>query len=374
MQFLSTSTVSVPPEYPSAALVEGSDGNFYGTTAYGGESGKGTVFQVTTNGALAILASFNGPNGSHPTAALVEGSDGNFYGTTAYGGTNGNNGTVFQITPEGALTTLVSFNGTNGRHSAGGLVEGTDGNVYGTTIRGGADDLGTVFQITPAGTLATLVSFNGANGGLPFAGLMQGTNGNFYGTTSLGSSGNGTVFTMNPAGVLTMVEGVSAPALYPAAGLVQAKDGNFYGTTAYGGNDSLNAGSGFGTVFKMTPSGALTTLLSFNGFNGSYCASGLVQASDGNFYGTTAGGGGSSSLTGGGTVFKMTPTGTLTTIVSFNGANGCSPQAPLIQGTDGNFYGTTTYGGPNGGGTVFQVTTNGVLTTLAAFGSLTNSP
>jgi uncharacterized repeat protein (TIGR03803 family) len=223
--------------------------------------------------------------------------------------------------------------------------------------------------MTSGGALTTLASFNGANGSLPFAGLVQGTNGNFYGTTSLGgSSGHGAVFRMSPAGVLTMVMDVynSAYALYPAAGVVQGQDGNFYGTTAYGGNNSLNAGSGFGTVFKMTPAGGLNTLVSFNGANGSYCGSGLVQGSDGNFYGTTAGGGAGGSL-GGGTVFKMTPAGALTTLVSFNGANGNSPQAPLIQGSDGNFYGTTTYGGPGGAGTVFQVTPAGVLTTLVSF-------
>ena len=369
MQFLSTSTVSVPPEYPSAALVEGGDGNFYGTTAYGGASGKGTVFVVTPGGALTTLISFNGTNGSDPVAALVQGSDGNFYGTTAYGGTNGNNGTVFQMTPAGTLRTLVSFNGTNGGHPLAGLVQANDGNFYGTTLVGGAYNSGTVFKMTSGGALTTLASFNGANGSLPFAGLVQGTNGNFYGTTSLGgSSGHGAVFRMSPAGVLTMVMDVynSAYALYPAAGVVQGQDGNFYGTTAYGGNNSLNAGSGFGTVFKMTPAGGLNTLVSFNGANGSYCGSGLVQGSDGNFYGTTAGGGAGGSL-GGGTVFKMTPAGALTTLVSFNGANGNSPQAPLIQGSDGNFYGTTTYGGPGGAGTVFQVTPAGVLTTLVSF-------
>jgi uncharacterized repeat protein (TIGR03803 family) len=155
-----------------------------------------------------------------------------------------------------------------------------------------------------------------------------------------------------------------------AAGLVLGTNGIFYGTTEYGGNYSLNAGWGFGTVFKMTSAGTLTTLASFGSTNGSYCISGLLQGSDGNFYGTTAGGGAG----GGGTVFKMSQTGLLTTLVSFNGANGNSPQAPLVQGTDGSFYGTTTYGGPGGGGTVFKMTPTGALTTLAAFGSQTNSP
>jgi len=373
IQFLSASSSSLPPEYPSAGVVQGNDGNFYGTTAYGGVSGKGTVFQVTTNEVLTVMLSFNGTNGSHPVAALIQGTDGNFYGTTACGGTNGNNGMVFQMTPGGALTMLASFDGTNGSHPAAGLVQGTDGNLYGTTVRGGAQNLGTVFQMTPAGTLTTLVSFNSGNGGAPLGALVQGTNGNFYGTTSAkGANSNGTVFVTTPAGFLTTILSFSGGnGRLPACGLVQGTNGFLYGTTEYGGNTSLNAGNGFGSVFRMTSGGALTALMAFNGVvNGSYCASGLVQGSDGNFYGTTAGGG----AFGCGTVFKMTPVGALTTLVSFNGANGNSPQAPLIQGSDGNLYGTTTYGGPNGGGTAFQVTTNGVLTTLAAFGRLTNSP
>jgi uncharacterized repeat protein (TIGR03803 family) len=372
MQFLSAASMSVAPEYPSAALVQGSDGNFYSTTAYGGARGQGTIFRVTPDGTLTTLVSFDGTNGSHPVAGLIQSSNGNFYGTTAYGGTNGNNGTVFQMTPAGALTALVSFNGTNGGHPLAGLVQTSDGNFYGTTLVGGAYNSGTVFKMTSSGALMTLVSFVSGGNSLPFAALAEGTNGSFFGTTSVGgASGVGTVFTMSPGGALRTLASVTGEGLFPAAGLVQGQDGNFYGTTEYSGNFTyplyVVAGGG-GTVFKMTPTGALTTLVEFNGANGSYCASGLVQGQDGNFYGTTAGGGGGGSL-GGGTVFRVTPGGVLTTLVSFNGANGNSPQAPLIQGSDGNFYGTTTYGGPHGGGTVFQVTTNGVLTTLVAFGS-----
>jgi uncharacterized repeat protein (TIGR03803 family) len=366
MQFMSTSGSSRPPEYPSA-LVQGSDGNCYGATEYGGTNCDGTLFQVTTNGVLTIMASFNGTNGSHPLAPPVQGSDGNFYGTTTCGGTNGNNGTVFQMTPAGALTTLVSFNGTNGGYPAPGLVQGSNGNFYGTTILGGANNLGTVFQVTPAGALATLVSFNGtANGSSPYAGLVQGTDGYFYGTTAGGgANGGGTVFRMTPAGALTRLVSFSgADGWEPAGGLVQAADGYFYGTTVWGGNLSLNAGWGFGTVFKMSSAGALTTLVAFGGYNGSYCGSGVVQGSDGNFYGTTGGGGAG----GDGTVFKITPAGLLTTLVSFSGADGHRPYAPLVQGSDGNFYGTTSYGGAGRGGTVFKMTPAGVLTTLVAFG------
>jgi len=364
MQFLSTSSFPVPPEYPSAALVQGGDGNFYGTTTYGGTNGLGTAFQVTPAGALTTLVSFNGTNGSYPYAGLVQGSDGNFYGTTCYGGA-GDLGTVFQMTPAGMLTTLVSFSGTNGSYPYAGLVQGSDGNFYGTTLGGGARGIGTIFQMTPAGALTTLVSFNNSDGAAPLAALVQGTNGNFYGTTSQGGNlsvnsgaGYGTVFEMTPAGVLTtrvVFSGSNGGS--PTAVLVQGTNGNFYGTTEYGG------ASGKGTVFKMTPTGVLTTLISFNLANGCKLSAGLVQGSDGNLYGTTDGGGAG----GGGTVFKMNPAGVLSTLISFNGANGNSPQAPLVQGTDGNFCGTTEYGGANGLGTVFQVTTNGTLTTLVSF-------
>jgi len=380
LQFLSTSSRLVSPAYPSAPLVQGSDGNFYGTTPYGGTNNGGTVFQVTPAGALTTLVSFNGTNGSHPVAALVAGRDGNFYGTTENGGTNGNNGTVFQLTPAGVLTTLVSFNGMNGSYAAAALVQGSDGNFYGTTVGGGARGIGTVFQMTPAGVLTTLVSFNDLDGAAPLATLVQGTNGDFYGTSpqaqdaglSVNAGGGyGTVFEMTSSGVLkTLVKFTGSNGGNPAAGLVQGSDGNFYGTTAIGGNISTNGGYGFGTVFKISTNGTLTTLVSFNLANGYNPTAGLVPGSDGNFYGTTDGGG----LGGGGTVFKVSPAGVLTTLVAFNGANGNNPQGGLVQGNDGSFYGTTEYGGAHGLGTVFQVTTNGTLTTLVSFGGQTNAP
>jgi uncharacterized repeat protein (TIGR03803 family) len=181
MQFLTTSTNPpvFPPEYPCAALVQGSNGNFYGSTAFGGIGENGTIFEAATNGAMSVLVSFDGANGSHPWGALTLATDGNFYGTTPYGGTNGNNGTVFQMTPAGALTTLFSFSGSNGSRPFAGLLQASDGNLYGTTVSGGADDRGTIFRITPGGVLTTLVSFNGTNGDGPYAGLMQGANATF---------------------------------------------------------------------------------------------------------------------------------------------------------------------------------------------------
>ena len=300
IQFVSASSRSVPPEYPSSALVQGSGDNFYGTTAYGGARGDGTVFQVTTNGVLTPLVSFEGADGSHPVAALVQGTDGNFYGTTADGGTNGNNGTVFQITPAGALTTLASFNGANGSHPVAGLVRVSDGNFYGTTTLGGSNNLGTVFRVTTNGLLTTLVSFSGSNGNGPFAALVQGSDGNFYGTTAGGGpGGGGTVFKMTPTGGLTTLYSFNETiGANPPGALLEGTNGIFYGTTEYTGILSGGPGLGFGGAFKMTSAGALTALFAFNGANGSYCVGGLLQGADGNFYGTTAGGGPG----GGGTV------------------------------------------------------------------------
>jgi len=368
LQVLSSPGVSGPPAYPSAALIQGSDGNFYGTTGYGGASGFGTVFRMTPDGTVTTLVSFNGANGFHPGAKLVEGAGGSFYGTTAFGGTSGNNGTVFQVTSAGTLTTLVTFDGTNGSHPAAALVLGTNGDFYGTTLRGGAKNLGTVFRMNLEGALTTLVSFNGANGSTPFAALVQGTDNNLYGTCSSGGAGGqyGVVYKLTQAGGLTTLKAFGGSnGENPAGGLIQVSDGSFYGTTEFGGDLGTDAGYGFGTVFKVTSDGTLTRLAVFNSANGSFCISALVQGSDGNFYGTTAGGGSG----GGGTVFRMTTSGVLTTLVTFNGANGSTPVAPLIQGSDGNFYGTTEFGGAGGLGTVFKVTPAGELTTLVAFGS-----
>ena len=373
-----------------AGLVQGSDGNFYGTTSSGGATGNGTVFKMTPAGVLTTLVEFtnNGTTnkGSRSYADLVRGINGNFYGTTSSGGTNGL-GTIFKMTPAGVLTTLVEFTGNGATHKGSrpyaGLVQGSDGNFYGTTSSGGAGDYGTVFQMTPAGVLTTLVEFtnNGvANKGRDLrAGLLQGDDGNFYGTTYLGgANGNGTVFKVTPAGVLTtLVEftgnGAASNGLRPYAGLVQGGDGNFYGTTRYGG------ANGKGTVFKMTAAGLLTTLVEFTDDGatnkGRDPIARLVQGSDGNFYGTTAGDNGSNA----GTVFKMTPSGVLTTLVELtdDGATnkGRMPEAGLAQGNDGNFYGTTYSGGVNGTGTAFQMSSSGVLTTLArfsGFGGATN--
>jgi uncharacterized repeat protein (TIGR03803 family) len=345
---------------PYAALTMGNDGNFYGTTSQGGSYTIGTVFKMTTNGTLTTLASFAQTNGASPYAALTMGNDGNFYGTTSQGG-SGNYGTVFKVTTNGTLTMLASFAQTNGASPYAGLTMGNDGNFYGTTARGGSGveggsgGYGTVFKVTTKGTLTTLVSFKGTNGAWPYAGLTMGNDGNFYGTTYVGGSiyDDGTVFKMTTNGTLTTLASFAQTnGASPYAALTMGNDGNFYGTTRYGGN---TAGNGMGTVFKVTTNGMLTTLASFAQTNGAYPDAGLTLGNDDNFYGTTQEGGSGGNGYGAGTVFKVTTNGTLTTLASFAQTNGFLPYAALTMGNDGNFYGTTSYGGSAGDGTVFRL-------------------
>jgi uncharacterized repeat protein (TIGR03803 family) len=357
---------------PTASLVQAIDGNFYGTTSGGGSNnnctgGCGTVFKITPEGTLTTLYSFcpqNGcADGAGPAAGLVQGADGDLYGTTEEGGAN-DYGTVFKITLQGMPTTIYSFCSQDGCADGGlpaaGLVQGTDGNLYGTTAGGGAAGYGTVFKITAEGSLTTLYSFDRMDGFDSFSALVQGADGNFYGTTYAGGANNkGTVFKMTPQGALTTLYAFCpqpgcTDGSSPSAGVVQGTDGNFYGTTQGGGADRE------GTVYKVTPQGTLTTLHYFVVTDGAFPDAGLVQGTDGNFYGTTAGGG----ANGGGTVFEITPEGTLTTLHSFTfeGAEGSGPVGGVVLGTDGNFFGTTAVGGTSnncsgGCGTVFRLDT-----------------
>ena len=328
-------------------------------------------FSVTWQG-LTTLLSFDGTNGEFPTAKLLQAANGDFYGTTDAGGANGV-GTVFKITPGGLVTTLYSFCSqsgcTDGEYPKGGLVQATNGDFYGTTAAGGASGSGTVFKITPSGKLTRLYSFcsqsNCTDGGGPYAGLVQATNGDFYGTTDgFGANGNyGTIFKITPGGTLTTLysfcgQSGCTDGEYTYAGLVQAANGDFYGTTSQGGAGSNCPYTwGCGTVFKITPGGTLTTLHRFNGTDGYEPGGPLVQASDGNLYGITYADG----ANGRGTVFKITPGGTLTTLYSFCGQSGCTDGefpwfgAGLVQATNGDFYGTTSQGGLANDGTVFSL-------------------
>ena len=384
---------------PEAGLVQAANGNLYGTTQTGGEinhqpNGFGIVFGITLRGIVTTLHVFAGPDGRAPQSGLVL-AYGQLYGTTFDGGANsGANlcsfgcGTIFKMAPDGTLTTLHSFNGTDGYHPST-LIQAKDGDFYGTTYFGGTTTgssncslgCGTVFKITPDGTLTTLYSFcsqaNCADGQTPVAGLVQADNGDFYGTTSYdGTNEAGTIFEVTPAGTLTTLynfcsQANCADGSYPAAAMVQTTNGDLYGTTGGGGlTNPFPCFDGCGTVFKITSSGALTTLYSFTGeTDGERPYAALIQAGDGNFYGTTSIDTLAGGTFGGGTIFKITPTGKLTTLHDFNAqTDGAGVQTPLLEARSGTFYGTALDGGTDNAGTVFTLEV--FVKTLPNFGEV----
>jgi len=353
---------------PYSQLIQGFDGKLYGTTSEGGAQNAGTVFKVSSTGRLFTLYSFCSlpgcADGRFPQTALVQGSDGDFYGVTQAGGAN-DDGTIFKINKRGKLTTLYSFCSlskcADGSAPYGPLVENADGEFLGTTSADGAQNGGTVFKISRRGVLTTLHSFCSkskcADGNSPTHGLLLADDGNFYGTTGEGgAAGVGTVFKITPTGKLTTLYSFCpqtgcTDGDYPYAGLIQATDGNLYGTTVFGGTQ------GGGSVFKLTLEGKLTTLYSFciqaACADGEHPYAGLVQGTSGNFYGITTEGGATlkpPKIFGTyGTIFKITPRGKFTTLYDFCSQASCAdgefPYGELIQATDGRFYGTTLYGG-----------------------------
>jgi uncharacterized repeat protein (TIGR03803 family) len=366
-------------------VIRASDGNFYGTTTFSGSANFGTIFKLTPTGTITALVNFTGPNGTYPIGALIQASDGNLYGTTSGGGGDANGhpfptyyGTVFKVTLDGTLTTIFTFTydavadrTPNGAHPQAALVQGTDGNLYGTTASGGTDSspgatngYGTIFKMSTTGTLLMVVTVHSSGVGepaTPRAPLIQGSDGNFYGTSPGGGNptySGGTVFRCTPGGVVTVLHGFSNPeGRDPEGGVVQGSDGNFYGTTEAGGSANL------GVVYRVTPAGGFTVLHTFTGTaapDGSQPFGEMILARDGNFYGTTQAGGALSI----GTIFKLTPAGVLTTVYNFpnEGTTGAQPRGTLLEGSDGNFYGTTPGGNASGAGTVFRlnISPNGV--------------
>src|SRR5215472_13944033 len=339
---------------PGAGLMADPAGNLYGTTFNGGASGQGTVFQLGPSGNMTVLYSFTGGDGSHPRASLIADAAGNLYGTTINGGAN-DAGTVFQLTPSGILNVLYSFTGgSDGALPWAGLIADAAGNLYGTTYGGGASGQGTVFQLDPSGTLTVLYSLTGGNDASPWSGLIADAAGNLYGTTE-GGDGPGEVFQLTPSGILNVLHNFTGrDGAIPHGGLLFDGAGNLYGTTHNGG-----ASAAYGTVFQLTPSGTLNVLHSFTGgSDGAYPEAGLIADMAGNLYGTTASGGSG----GQGTVFQLTPSGALNVLYSFTGgSDGGRPAADLIADAAGNLYGTTASGGatascPGGCGTVFELT------------------
>ncbi len=335
---------------PLAALVQGADGALYGTTSSGGASDKGTVFKLASDGTgFTTLHSFTGSDGASPQG-LVPGSDGILYGTTHHGGAS-DKGTVFKLAADGSgFATLHSFTGSDGTAPWAGVIQGADGALYGTTRYGGISDKGTVYKLATDGTgFIILHSFTGADGADPLSVLVLGSNGALYGTTLKGgTSGVGTVFKLAPDGTgfttLHSFTGIAFDGAYPQVGLIQGLDGAFYGTTG-------------STVFRVEPDGVgYTTFYAFTGSEGSTPSAALVQGADGALYGTTTSGG----FSGVGTVFKLSPDGSgFTTLHSFSGPDGARPYAGLVQGGDGLFYGVTLQGGSYDKGTVFRLSPDG---------------
>lgn len=382
--------------HPDAPLFLASDGNFYGTTLSGARQCElapaqhypcGAIYKMRPDGTESVFHDF-GPNledGVTPSGPLMQGQDGALYGLTFNGGDYGGGGTAYKITLDGTYTVLHSFGGTpdDGRVPVGGLIQATDGNFYGVTQSGGANrcfqipqddgNCGTVFKMTPSGETTILYSFGSSvtDGVAPNASLVQASDGNLYGTTSSGgayacttvnvTNSCGTLFRTAPSGETTILYhfGSSAyDAMIPLGALIQGTDGALYGTTANGGHSTFCI-LGCGTVFKITLAGALSIMHEFSvtsKADGDGPTQYLLQASDGNFYGTTVVGG--SYLDSGGTAFKLTPAGVLTTLYSF-GPNTLptQPWGGLIQGNDGALYGVTHNSGTltNGAGNVFKL-------------------
>lgn len=358
---------------------------------------------------LTTLFTFDFTHGRDPSSPLVQGRTGNFYGLTFRGGQT-DDGTAFEVTAQGKLTDLYSFclNPTsgcstlNGSNPTDALILGVDGNVYGLTYQGGANSntafcqfgCGTVFKITPGGTVTTVYSFcaqqNCTDGYQPDS-LVQGTDGNFYGTTASGGANTtncelvlnlcGTIFKLTPQGALTTL--YSFCSIYsnqnctdggsPLPGLVQASNGNFYGTTLFGGAGT----SPDGIIFEITPSGNYSLLHTFRFPAGSSLA-GLIQASDGDLYGALSSSGSNSA----GSIYRVTLSGQVEMLYRFCQQTGCpdgSYPYGLAPGNDGNIYGVTVQGGLNsnaecstGCGTIFSLSPAGQFTNLYNFCSMKN--
>ena len=337
-------------EVSEGPLIQATNGNLWGTTG-------NMLYEITPNETITTVTTAEGL----AYGGLLQAANGDFYGTTVP-----NSGSIYKATPKGIVTTLHTFCSVGGSLCLdgalpyGALVQARNGDFYGVTSDGGAYNQGTVFRITPGGTLTTLWNFCALglsvcpDGATPRGGLVQLPNGDFYGTTYRGGvNGGGTVFKVTPSGALTTLYSFSESDGQSPTALIRAANGDFYGTTVTGGS------YGCGVVFKMTPSGTLSVLNSFDGPDGCQ-PNGLVQAANGNFYGTTVSGGtGMSGIdVSSGTIFKITPIGALTTIYNFCSVMSCAdgevPEAGLVQDTNGDFYGTTSYGGVNGIGTIFR--------------------
>jgi len=361
------------PQY--AAPIEGSDGKIYGTATSGGNHGYGVVFSMAKDGSgYTALHHFNKTNGGSPLGGLVEGSDGRLYGMTYQGGTS-NYGVLFTISKDGTgYSVLLNFNYSNGRNPSGSLIEGSDGKLYGMTEYGGSADEGVVFSIAKDGTgYSLLKTFNYyvtySSGRSPKGSLIEGTDGKLYGLTRGGGTSNyGTAFSLAKDGtsftILHSFDGLDG--MIPNGNLTESNDGRLYGMTENGGT------SGNGVVFSVAKDGTdFTVLQNFNNSNGGNPYGSLTKGSDGKLYGMTQFGGNS----GGGVLFSIGASGSGFTILQhFAGLAGNTPRGSVLEGSDGLIYGMASYGGPSNAGTIFSIAKNGSnFNVLHNFGSLNGS-
>lgn len=332
-------------------------GNVYGTTDYGGSGGWGTIFKLAPDGTETILHSFDGAaGGSTPDGAVhIIRSSGDLYGTTISGGSSGN-GIIYKLAADGTYTVLYNLDGTNdGTFARGRLIRDAAGTgLYGTALFGGTSGDGTVFKYGFDGKFTVLHTFDGTDGEFPEHGLTRDSAGNFYGVTAFGGSGGqGTVFKIAPDGTFTTLynfTGGTADGGFLYGTVDSDKDGNLYGSTVDGG------AHGYGTVFKLAPDGTLTTLYNFTGGTDGGGPEGDMLKAGKNLFSTSTSGGDPSCQCG--TIYEVNiATGIEKVLHAFTSADGGGYAAGLVKQKGTRvFYGTTQSYGAHGNGVVFSVT------------------
>ena len=385
---------------PMSGLVQDSNGDLFGTTAFGGASSEGTVFEITYNGSAysstpTTLASFTGTNGTNPPGTtgtnpignVVRDSAGNIFGAAGSGGTNGD-GTVWELAAGGnTITVLATFSSSTGENPGAGLIEDSAGDLFGTTQFGGTGGNGTVYEVKAgSGVVTTLTSFNGTNGQDPLGGLVMDGNGNLFGTTADGgANGEGAIFelpynsgsqtygTIISLASFAAVNGSSenATGAGSRASLVMDSSGDLFGTAGSGGPTS--AGTVFELPFSNGSYGAITAATAtFNGTNGSHPTTPLIRDANGNLFGTTSAGG----ANGLGAIFEVPAgTGTVFTLASLTAATtGSTPAAGLLENSSGDLFGTADQAGPSSDGTVFEYAPSIVTVTSLVDGAGTFTP
>ncbi len=364
-----------PGALPMAAPTVLPDGQRFGTTLAGGDFGMGTLYQIAPDGSITTLHSFDGADGQSPVAKLVRGSDGGLYGATEQGGAHAF-GTLFKLTTTGTFSKLVDFTGATGNARGSvpnGLTAHSNGDLYGTTQAGGLNSSGTAFRLTTSGQLTTLLDFSGNAGAAPGSqptGALALVGTELYGLTRTGgANGNGVLYKLSANGAYTQLTAFtgatgSVPGKSPRSSLLAHSDGKLYGSTEFGGT------FGQGTLFKIGTDGSnFTSLHAFADSDGSKPSGQLAEAADGSIWGTTASGG----AEGIGTVFSITQSGALTTRVHFTDTtgiiSGASPIGGLSLGANNKLIGTASAGGPGNNGLLFEVDLAGNYTILDRFTS-----